>query len=190
MTTSRKRKVSSVAANSVRSVIIVAGVIRRGDAILLVQQQGSGDPHPAWALPGGRVEPGESLLETLAREVREETGLTVKQTGVIIGVTHTIDKITNSQSLAFIVQVESWEGDLFPADPDCVILGAAFVQTHEAISRLQTTIPWENMREPSIAAIRGDQPPGTIWLYQDEGEHQKLLSITLNHTPQAIRSDI
>ena len=42
--------------------------------VLLMQRSDNG----CWALPGGGVEPGESVAEALTREVAEETGLQVR----------------------------------------------------------------------------------------------------------------
>lgn len=45
---------------------------------LLVVRRGRPPGEGLWSIPGGRVEPGESDAEAVAREVREETGLLVR----------------------------------------------------------------------------------------------------------------
>jgi ADP-ribose pyrophosphatase YjhB (NUDIX family) len=56
----------------------VGAVVHDGAGRLLLVQRGR-DPHRGrWSLPGGRVEPGETPEQAVEREVREETGLSVR----------------------------------------------------------------------------------------------------------------
>ena len=53
-----------------------AVLIENGN-ILLVEQKIGASVQRAWSLPGGAVEPGETLEACLVREMQEETGLHV-----------------------------------------------------------------------------------------------------------------
>ena len=54
----------------------VGVVVIENDRLLLIQR--ANDPHRGcWAVPGGKVEWGESLTAAAAREAEEETGLVV-----------------------------------------------------------------------------------------------------------------
>lgn len=54
-------------------------VVRLGHRFLLCQERKYGS---TWSIPGGRVEPGEDLLEACVREVLEETGVPVRLDGI------------------------------------------------------------------------------------------------------------
>jgi 8-oxo-dGTP pyrophosphatase MutT (NUDIX family) len=54
------------------------GAILRGTQLLLIQHQVHATGEAYWLLPGGGAEPGETPVETVAREMREETCLEVQ----------------------------------------------------------------------------------------------------------------
>lgn len=56
----------------------VRAIIRRGDQIAMVYSHAE----HYYKFPGGGIEPGESHLEALCREVQEETGLRIKPDSV------------------------------------------------------------------------------------------------------------
>jgi 8-oxo-dGTP diphosphatase len=60
----------------------VAAVVERGGALLLVRHK-KPDRDAYWVLPGGRLEPGETIPECAVRELAEETGLTASFSGVL-----------------------------------------------------------------------------------------------------------
>ena len=63
-------------------VTSVRAIVRRDSQLMLVR-----DPISTHILPGGRREPGETLEQTLAREVLEETGWTIRDAR-LLGVLH------------------------------------------------------------------------------------------------------
>jgi 8-oxo-dGTP diphosphatase len=62
--------------------IRVGTVVERDGALLLVRHEKRGR-EPYWVLPGGRLEPGETIPECAKRELLEETGLEGRFVGVL-----------------------------------------------------------------------------------------------------------
>jgi ADP-ribose pyrophosphatase len=57
--------------------LAVGAVVRHNGAVLLIQR--ATPPNAGqWAIPGGKVHPGETLQQAAEREIREETGIIIR----------------------------------------------------------------------------------------------------------------
>ncbi|MHB1502951.1 MAG: NUDIX hydrolase [Acidimicrobiales bacterium] len=70
--------------------VVAVGAIVVRDARLLLVRRGHQPEEGKWAVPGGRVEPGERVRDAVEREVAEETGVTVR-CGELLGWAERID---------------------------------------------------------------------------------------------------
>lgn len=61
-------------------LVVAAAVIEQSDRFLVTRRQAGVPLAGYWEFPGGKCEPGESAVECLRREIREEL-----QTDVIVG---------------------------------------------------------------------------------------------------------
>lgn len=59
-----------------KHIEVVAGIIKDGDKIFATQR-GYGEFKDGWEFPGGKMEPGETPQEALARELKEELAVDV-----------------------------------------------------------------------------------------------------------------
>ena len=69
-------------------LLVVAGVVRRGERVLLTRRPEASHLGGYWEFPGGKVEPGEDPRAALARELLEECGLHVEVGPVLEVVFH------------------------------------------------------------------------------------------------------
>jgi 8-oxo-dGTP diphosphatase len=58
---------------------VKAVILNDGKILLMRRSDGYGDISGTWDIPGGRTCPGEEPVEGLKREVKEETGMDLKE---------------------------------------------------------------------------------------------------------------
>lgn len=68
--------------------LVVAGIIWKDDQILIARRPEEGLLGGLWEFPGGKVEEGESFEVAVAREVKEEIGISVSVTRLLATIRH------------------------------------------------------------------------------------------------------
>src|SRR5262245_40767845 len=92
-------------------LMVVLAVVMRNDEMLLIQEA-KPDVRGTWNLPGGRVEPGESLPDATVREVREEAGIEVELTGLLFMDQLLPNGTSAPNRLRFVFRAEAISGRL------------------------------------------------------------------------------
>lgn len=67
---------------------VCCALIYREGCLLAVQRHADTDHPNQWEFPGGKVEPGESAVACIKREIQEELGVTVWVEAFLYPVTH------------------------------------------------------------------------------------------------------
>jgi 8-oxo-dGTP diphosphatase len=140
-------------------VVAAAILLDLQGRVLLVGNDWQGYGRVRYTLPGGVVERGESTLDALSREVKEETGLTITRVHHLAYAVHVEDMRRNDRAVSFAFLAE-YDGLLNPRDPDGFIVEARFVPVDE----IEKVIPIPPLREPLAQYLR-DRQPGRFYSY-------------------------
>ena len=148
----------------------VAAVVERDGDLLLVRHQ-KPDRDPYWVLPGGRLEPGETIPEGAGRELAEETGLEASFSGVL----YVSEFLRERRHTIDIVARMALEGDgeaslgsdpEVPADTEPTLAEVRWVSVEEL--REIELLP-ASIKERLLSDADGGWPPGNVYVGSTDG---------------------
>ncbi|WP_230969372.1 NUDIX hydrolase [Nitrogeniibacter aestuarii] len=90
-------------------------IFERAGQVLLMRRCNTGFFDGLFSLPGGHIEPGESVRETAVREMREELGLNLSAHALeLVGVVH---RRSDTNRIDFFLRAMRWRGEPERAEP-------------------------------------------------------------------------
>lgn len=154
----------------------VGGALLFGPKGLLLVQNRRKNGTLDWSPPGGVIDQGENVIDGLAREVQEETGL------IVDGWTGPMYEIeAEAPGLGWTLRVEAhlatgYSGELVLDDPDQIVVAAEFADNNRARSHLDDARRW--VKEPLFDWLDERWTDTRLYRYRIDGEDVRGLQIT------------
>src|SRR6266516_1531512 len=153
-------------AEPVREWLVAGALVESDGRLLFVRNQRRGGSED-WSTPGGVIDADHgSLLDGLTREVEEETGLRVTRWE---GPLYEVEAV--APDLGWVMRCEvhravDFEGEVQVADPDGIVVEAAFVTTADAAAMIERCHPW--VGEPIAEWLAEQWGPDSVRRYSYE----------------------
>lgn len=95
-------------------------IIEKGDKIAFVLRSNTTWMNGYYGLPAGKVEIGESLVQTAIHEAKEETGIEVNEEDLeFVHISHrSLKEENNGEWVDVYFKVKDWKGEPHNAEPD------------------------------------------------------------------------
>lgn len=138
-------------------------MITDGSGNVLVEDRLNPD-WPGVTFPGGHVEPGESFVDSVIREVYEETGLTIDDP-VLCGVKQ-FQTDDDARYVVFFFKANRYHGQLHSSDE-----GKVYWIPREKLSQQKLSIDMMDM----VAVMESDQLSEFYYYIEDGNWKMKLL---------------
>jgi len=128
---------------------LCTGLLERDGRVLVVANQYPNQPELLWNLPGGRQEWNETAPMTVARELREETGLEVR-VGPLAYVAESFDHAAQTHVTAMCFTIAA-EGEPVAPPDDAHVRAVRFAAYAELSDLLRVRV----IREPLLGYLDG-----------------------------------
>ena len=160
-----------------REWLVAGALVEVDDALLLVRNERRGG-YSDWSTPGGVIDAEDgSVLQGLTREVEEETGLRVTDWEGPLYEVRAVALDLGWRMRAEVYRALRFEGELRVADPDGIVVEAAFVDTPACLDRLADCALW--VREPLAEWIAERWGPEAVrgYAYDVHGTRRDELAV-------------